>query len=583
MAAPAILKIDIVADATKALKALGDTGDKAEGAFSKISKVVGPALATTAVVGFGKASVTAAQESAVATARLDQIFSSMGDTTGQASKAAQDYAAAMSAKIGVDDDAIMAGQAQLATFGSVSSETARLAGVFDRATAAGADLAAAGFGSIDSNAVQLGKALEDPTKGMTALAKSGVTFTDAQKDQIKAMQESGDLLGAQNIVLAAVEKQVGGTAEATATSSGKMAVAFGEVQEELGGKLLPVVSTLADVLARYSGLIIPIGAAILGVVAAVKLWNIYSAIQAAVTTEGSVAQAIFNAVMAANPIILVVLAIAALIGALVLAYFKIGWFRDFVDAAFDAVVAAFNLVKDAAVAVFRWVADNWPLLLAILTGPIGIAVLLITKNWDTLKDAAKAMVQWVMDRFQDLTGFVSRIAEAIGGVMRSIGDAIRLPIDAATAMVEWVIGKFQALLDFIRDLVGKVGGVVGDIVGALKGPINGFIRLWNGLEFTIPKVEVLGQTLFPGATIGLPDVPTLQRGGRVLRTGMALVHEGETFSGVGGSSGGTVINLTVTHSGLGVDSPQLQRDIVGALRGYVGRNGPLGAPIVASG
>ena len=81
----------------------------------------------------------------------------------------------------------MNGQSILATFHSVSGATGRAAGVFDRATAAGADLAAAGFGSIESNAVQLGKALEDPKKGLTALAKSGVTFTQAQKDQIEQM------------------------------------------------------------------------------------------------------------------------------------------------------------------------------------------------------------------------------------------------------------------------------------------------------------------------------------------------------------------------------------------------------------
>ena len=64
-----------------------------------------------------------------------------------------------------------------------------------------------------------------------------------------------------------------------------------------------------------------------------------------------------------------------------------------------------------------------------------------------------------------------------------------------------------------------------------------------------------------------------------MRTGMALVHEGETFSGVGRSLGATVVNVNVTHTGLGADSPRLQRDIVAAIRGYVGRNGPLGAAI----
>src|SRR5262245_10885930 len=149
---PALLKIVIDADASKAVSGMKDATDAASGVggtLKSVGKVAGAALGTAAVVGFGKASVDAATEAAVATARLDQIFQSMGDSTGQASDAAQAYASALSKKIGVEDESIMAGQAQLATFGAVSSESARMAGIFDRATTAGADLAAAGFGSIE--------------------------------------------------------------------------------------------------------------------------------------------------------------------------------------------------------------------------------------------------------------------------------------------------------------------------------------------------------------------------------------------------------------------------------------------------
>ena len=603
MAATSVLKIDIIADATKAVAGMKDTTDAASGigsSFKGLAKTIGPAIGTAAVVGFGKASVQAAQDSAVATARLDQIFLSMGDSTGQASKAAQDYASAMSEKIGVDDDAIKAGQAQLATFGSVSSETARMAGIFDRATMAGADLAAAGFGSIDSNAVQLGKALEDPTKGMTALAKSGVTFTDSQKDQIKAMQESGDLLGAQQIVLAAVEKQVGGTAEATATSTGKMSVAFGEMQEELGAKLLPIISKLADFFTKYMDVLLPLGGIVLGIVAATKVW---SAIQLA-----------FNVIMAANPVTLVVLAIVALIAAIVLAYHNVDWFRALVDTAFQAIVAAFGWLKDAASAVFDWVSSNWPLLLAILlgpfgilitvvvknfdtimdvikgiiawitanwplllailTGPIGLAVLFIVRNFDTLRDAAKAVVDWVQDRFTDLTGFLSRIVQTFSSVLGSIADAIRLPIQAATDMAKWVIDKIQGLADFIRDIVTTIGGYVGNIVSAFKDPINDLIRGWNAIEFGIPGVDV-GPVHFGGITIGTPNIPELAKGGLVMRTGLALVHEGETFSGVGKTASPQTVNIIVNTTGLGADAPQIQRAVVHALRGHAARNGPL--------
>ena len=85
MAATSVLKIDIIADATKAIAGMKDTTDAAGGigsSFKKVGKVIGPAVGIGAIAAFGKTSVSAAQESAVANARLEQIFASMGDTTG---------------------------------------------------------------------------------------------------------------------------------------------------------------------------------------------------------------------------------------------------------------------------------------------------------------------------------------------------------------------------------------------------------------------------------------------------------------------------------------------------------------------
>lgn len=600
MAGPAILKIDIIGDATKAVKALDQVETKAGatgGKFSTMGKAVAGAVGTAAIIGFGKASFQAAQDAAVSTARLDSVFKSMGDSTGEASKAAQDYASSLSEQIGVEDDVIMAGQAQLATFGAVSSEAARTAGIFDRATAAGADLAATGFGSIESNAVALGKALQDPTKGMTALGKSGVTFTKAQKEQIKALQESGDLLGAQKIVLGAVESQVQGTAAATATSTDKMGVKFGELQETIGTQLMPVIEGLVGFFTQYMDLLIPIGAAILAVVVAVKAWQAASMAAKVAQEAWNVVQIIFNAIMSANPIMLVVIAIAALVAAVILAYNKVGWFRDFVDKSWDAVVGAFEALKDAAVKVFNWIKDNWPLLLAVLTGPFGIAALAIARNWDSIKAAAETVWNWIKNTWSTITGLITGPIQDAADTASGIWDGIK---SGAKAVWDWFNSTWQSLKDMIAKpiqaaadtIAGLISGVsssVSSIVSAIKQPINAVIRAWNGLEFKIPRIDLpkvstplgdFGGGSFGGQTIGFPNIPTLQTGGLVMRTGLALVHEGEQFSGVGKSFGGqTVINVNVTTTGLGADSPQIQRAVVNALKGHVSRNGPLDVPV----
>jgi hypothetical protein len=81
-------------------------------------------------------------------------------------------------------------QAKLLTFGELAKSADQAGGAFDRATKAAIDMGAAGFGTAEMNAVQLGKALNDPIKGVAALAKSGVTFTEQEKEKIKTLVES---------------------------------------------------------------------------------------------------------------------------------------------------------------------------------------------------------------------------------------------------------------------------------------------------------------------------------------------------------------------------------------------------------
>jgi hypothetical protein len=107
-------------------------------------------------------------------------------------------------------------------------------------------MAAAGFGSAESNATQLGKALNDPIKGITALNRAGIQFTEDQKELIQSLVDSGKVLEAQDMILAEIEAQVGGTAAATATATEKMTLAFGTVQEAVGQVLLPILEKFTE-------------------------------------------------------------------------------------------------------------------------------------------------------------------------------------------------------------------------------------------------------------------------------------------------------------------------------------------------
>jgi hypothetical protein len=235
--------------------------------FAKFGKVAaaGALAAGASLVVLGKKLFDAAEEAGTANARIEAIAGSMdlfGDETRAVTDRIVDLANSQAALTGVSRTTIKETAGLLLTFRSVASTADEVGGVFDRANAAALDLAAAGFGSATGNAQQLGKALEDPIKGLTALTRSGVTFTEAERDRIKALVESNQVGEAQALILEAIEKQVGGTAEATANASEQIRERFGVLKDTIALQLAPTFAVLTDFVLRL-------------VERLVELWNVH--------------------------------------------------------------------------------------------------------------------------------------------------------------------------------------------------------------------------------------------------------------------------------------------------------------------
>jgi uncharacterized protein YoxC len=302
--------------------------------LEKTSQKVGFALkkafvpATAALGGFavaGAKMVAAGEQAATANARIEQIATSMGlfgDETQKVTSRLVSLANEQARLTGVNQNTIKESQALLLTFKDIASSADEVGGAFDRATQLTLDMASAGFGSVTDNAKQLGKALNDPIAGLTALRRSGIQFTEAQQDQIRTLVESGQVLEAQTMILEEIENQVGGTAEATANSTDKMKVAFSQASESIGMALLPAVEALVPILIKFSefaadnrDIIIAAGAAIAGLSAAIVVANIGMKIYTATTTIATAAQWAFNTAVGAIalPIVAVVAFTAALV------------------------------------------------------------------------------------------------------------------------------------------------------------------------------------------------------------------------------------------------------------------------------
>jgi hypothetical protein len=213
-----------------------------------IGAAVAGAFAVRAVFRFGKEAILAAEQvstannTLIAVAKATGVF---GAQTDKVTKSLIDFAKAQERRIGVDENVVKNVQAQLLSFKQLSVSAGETGGVFERTTKAAFDMAVVLKKDAGSQAIALGKALENPTKGLTALARGGTIFTEQQKDQIRVMQESGDLLGAQTLILEELESQYGGAAEASANWSDRLTLAMGNIKESIGDSLTPAFERFA--------------------------------------------------------------------------------------------------------------------------------------------------------------------------------------------------------------------------------------------------------------------------------------------------------------------------------------------------
>jgi hypothetical protein len=248
--------IDIIANA-------GNVGNVFSGIESAVNLV---SRAFDAAVNVVTPFINAATESEDAVANLDATLRSMGDVTGLSSQQLQDMAGALQEVTRYSDESIINAEAMLLTFGNIGGET------FPRATEAMLDLASK-FGSLDQASVMLGKALNDPIAGVSALRRVGVQLTEEQEKSIKIFMEQGDIASAQAVILGELERQVGGLAEAYGeTFAGKLEIfknRLGEVQEVIGKAIIPILTQWLDKVIEFMPILEDFGGRVAGVFAGI--------------------------------------------------------------------------------------------------------------------------------------------------------------------------------------------------------------------------------------------------------------------------------------------------------------------------
>ncbi|MFZ5785525.1 MAG: phage tail length tape measure family protein [Acidobacteriota bacterium] len=258
----------------RGLTSLGSQAGGLSGKFgaltSSVSNLWGAFAAAGAVAAassFLKHSVAAAIEAEQSQVKLEAVLKATGYTAGVSADQISEYASRMQSLTGVGDDTIKSAAAVLATFRNVREDA------FERTMTAALDLSAVFGQDLQSSVTMLGKALEDPIQGMTALRRVGVSFSQSEQQVIKDLVEHNRLAEAQARILEVVERQAGGTAAALGqTLGGQLNIlkeTFGDFQESVGASVVKLLN-LGEVASTWTGWL--------------KDWNTYGTEAVAVTT-----------------------------------------------------------------------------------------------------------------------------------------------------------------------------------------------------------------------------------------------------------------------------------------------------------
>ena len=233
-------------NAKKAFKSMSDSANSVRSSMKGLSSGV-----KTAAIAFGgflvlgkinslfKESISLAGEQASAIAKVEQTIKATGGAAGLTSKELQKMASEFQSVTTFGDEVTLRGQSMLLTFKKIGKD------VFPAATEAMLNLSVSMGTDVKESAIQLGKALNDPITGLTALRRVGITFEKEQENMIKNFQKTGDIASAQKMILAELDSQFGGLARAVASTGTGPLIQFqniiGDVKESLGDALIPVM------------------------------------------------------------------------------------------------------------------------------------------------------------------------------------------------------------------------------------------------------------------------------------------------------------------------------------------------------
>lgn len=452
---------------------IDNAASSASGHGSRAGKLLGGAMAVglgVALAGAGgiaaiiKTGFDEASDASAGNAQLAAGIKSTGNAAGVTVGQLNKMAGALQNSTGQTDDSITAAQSLLLTFTNISNAGPEK--VFDRTTVAAADMAARMGGDASSNAILLGKALNDPAKGVSRLTKVGVTFTDQQKAQIAQMQKVGDVAGAQGVILDELGKEFGGSAKAAGESfPGTLSRLKRSFEDFSQGAFEALVPVLTPAINLVIGTLQKITPAISQIVP--KLQSLFGGLNLGplMSAIGPVVGQFAQLWATASPLGIVFQSLAGsgALGALVPLFTSLGTILG------TTIAQVLPIVQQAAAALV-------PILGQIFTVAgqlVGAFAPLITQIVGQL---APIFVQLVSAIVPPVIAILGQLVPAILPIVTTVASLL-IPI--IQALLPVVTTVFQAIVPIITAALQIVTGVVKIATGILSG---NWSQVWSGMK-----------------------------------------------------------------------------------------------------
>jgi phage-related protein len=430
---PANVVIRIGASAGQAVReiekvnsALGDQMSSADKASNAIRKAAVPAaIAFGAVTAVALDAARAAMKSEASQAALaDSLKRSTGATDDQVAST-RAYLSELSKTTTFAGSELRPALAQIATAtGDIGKAQTGLALAMDLSAKTGKDLA------TTSNAVSKAYAGQALSLGRLVPGIDKAALKSADFNKIN--QAVADVAG-------------GAAADAAATQAGQMEILQHQVaalKVSFGKDLLPVMGDFVGIAGKIVGIIgenktafevlgaivFAFSGAILAANAALKVYAMAQTAVKVATAAWTAVQWLLNAALNANPIGLVIIAVAALAAGIIYAYKHSETFRNVCTAAFNAVKVAvdylasgFRSLLATASSVWTWIKSHWQLA-AFAFGPLGVAILLIAKHFDTVKAAGVGAFNAITAAIRSVIGWIQSAIDAVSRLIGALGN-----------------------------------------------------------------------------------------------------------------------------------------------------------------